>query len=275
MPSASSATSPSTPDSEAARAWQPATGRPCSAWTKHWRGCCRARPAMPSAQTETVSHLRRPGPRAGRPRCARPSTCPAPTTARWTAMRCVPPTPPPDALLPVAQRIPAGVVGQPLAPHTAARIFTGAQIPAGCRRGADAGAGRGRAWRRPGRGACACRAGGGRLDPPSRRGRVRRRRGAGARHAPDAAGAGPGRQRRRGDAAGACAGRAWRCCPPATNWSCPASRCSRARSTTPTASCCARLLQACGCDVTDLGIVPDRLQATREALAPGGARATT
>jgi molybdopterin molybdotransferase len=26
------------------------------------------------------------------------------------------------------------------------------------------------------------------------------------------------------------------------------------------------LLQACGCDVTDLGIVPDRLQATREAL---------
>ena len=35
------------------------------------------------------------------------------------------------ALLPVTQRIPAGVVGQPLAPHTAARIFTGAQIPAG------------------------------------------------------------------------------------------------------------------------------------------------
>ncbi|MFO1330642.1 MAG: gephyrin-like molybdotransferase Glp [Rubrivivax sp.] len=34
-------------------------------------------------------------------------------------------------VLPVAQRIPAGVVGQPLARGTAARIFTGAQVPAG------------------------------------------------------------------------------------------------------------------------------------------------
>jgi len=33
--------------------------------------------------------------------------------------------------LPVSQRIPAGVVGQPLVPGTAARIFTGAQVPAG------------------------------------------------------------------------------------------------------------------------------------------------
>ena len=35
------------------------------------------------------------------------------------------------ALLPVSQRIPAGVVGQPLQPGTAARIFTGAQVPPG------------------------------------------------------------------------------------------------------------------------------------------------
>ena len=34
-------------------------------------------------------------------------------------------------LLPVSQRIPAGVVGTPLAPGSAARIFTGAQVPAG------------------------------------------------------------------------------------------------------------------------------------------------
>ena len=34
-------------------------------------------------------------------------------------------------LLPVSQRIPAGVPGQPLAPGTAARIFTGGQLPAG------------------------------------------------------------------------------------------------------------------------------------------------
>ena len=39
----------------------------------------------------------------------------------------------PDAgvVLPVSQRIPAGVVGGPLAPGRAARIFTGAQIPVG------------------------------------------------------------------------------------------------------------------------------------------------
>jgi molybdopterin molybdotransferase len=34
-------------------------------------------------------------------------------------------------VLPVSQRIPAGVVGQPLVPGTAVRIFTGAQVPAG------------------------------------------------------------------------------------------------------------------------------------------------
>jgi molybdopterin molybdotransferase len=39
--------------------------------------------------------------------------------------------PAPGAVLPVVQRIPAGVVGEPLAPGQAARIFTGAQIPAG------------------------------------------------------------------------------------------------------------------------------------------------
>jgi molybdopterin molybdotransferase len=40
----------------------------------------------------------------------------------------------PQTILPVSQRIQAGQVGQPLAPGTAARIFTGAPIP----RGADA-----------------------------------------------------------------------------------------------------------------------------------------
>ena len=34
-------------------------------------------------------------------------------------------------VLPVSQRIPAGVVGTPLQPGTAARVFTGAQVPAG------------------------------------------------------------------------------------------------------------------------------------------------
>ena len=37
----------------------------------------------------------------------------------------------PGTVLPVSQRVPAGVVGQALQPGTAARIFTGAQLPAG------------------------------------------------------------------------------------------------------------------------------------------------
>ncbi len=36
-----------------------------------------------------------------------------------------------DAWLPISQRIPAGQVGEPLTPGTAARIFTGAPVPAG------------------------------------------------------------------------------------------------------------------------------------------------
>ena len=37
----------------------------------------------------------------------------------------------PGAVLPVSQRIPAGSVGTPLLPGTAARIFTGAPVPLG------------------------------------------------------------------------------------------------------------------------------------------------
>ena len=39
--------------------------------------------------------------------------------------------PAPGTVLPVSQRLPAGVVGQTLQPGTAVRIFTGAQVPAG------------------------------------------------------------------------------------------------------------------------------------------------
>ena len=46
------------------------------------------------------------------------------------ALRCAD-VPAAGTLLPVSQRIPAGVVGQPLQHGTAARIFTGAQVPAG------------------------------------------------------------------------------------------------------------------------------------------------
>ncbi len=46
------------------------------------------------------------------------------------ALRCAD-VPAAGTVLPVAQRIPAGVVGQPLQPGTAARIFTGGPLPAG------------------------------------------------------------------------------------------------------------------------------------------------
>jgi hypothetical protein len=54
------------------------------------------------------------------------------TTRRWTAMRSLLPMCRSwRARLPVSQRIPAGSVGTTLQPGTAARIFTGAPIPAG------------------------------------------------------------------------------------------------------------------------------------------------
>ncbi len=46
------------------------------------------------------------------------------------ALRCAD-VPAAGALLPVSQRLPAGVIGEALKPGTAARIFTGAQVPAG------------------------------------------------------------------------------------------------------------------------------------------------
>ena len=46
------------------------------------------------------------------------------------ALRCAD-VPTAGTVLPVSQRIPAGVVGAPLQPGTAARIFTGAQVPPG------------------------------------------------------------------------------------------------------------------------------------------------
>ena len=57
----------------------------------------------------------------------------------------------PGTVLPVAQRVPAGVVGAAHLPGTAARIFTGAQVPVGAGHRADAGAVRGCAGRGPGR----------------------------------------------------------------------------------------------------------------------------
>ena len=169
------------------------------------------------------------------------------------------------ALLPVAQRIPAGVVGLALAPHTAARIFTGAQIPPGAdcvlmQEHAEAVAGEGLGAVR-----VRCGAEAWRLDPPPRRRRVRRPGGGGARRQAYAAGAGPGGRCRRGHAAGAA--------PAARGAAVHRRRTGDAgRALKPGAIYNSNrfvlraLLQAAGCECSDLGIVPDRLQATRDAL---------
>lgn len=56
---------------------------------------------------------------------------PADNTSMDGYALCAADVPAAGTVLPVAQRIPAGVVGQPLARGTAARIFTGAQVPPG------------------------------------------------------------------------------------------------------------------------------------------------
>ncbi|HOM14101.1 MAG TPA: molybdopterin molybdotransferase MoeA [Rubrivivax sp.] len=169
------------------------------------------------------------------------------------------------ALLPVSQRIPAGVVGQPLAPLSAARIFTGAQIPPG----ADTVLMQEQAEALSGAGLGALRV----LVPPQVGDWIRRRgedvmAGAvvlarGARLTPQALGlaAGVGAATlpvvRRPRVALLSSGdelvMPGQPLPPGAIYN---SNRFMLRA----------LLQAAGCECTDLGIVPDQLQATRDAL---------
>ena len=169
------------------------------------------------------------------------------------------------ALLPVAQRIPAGVVGQPLAPQTAARIFTGAQVP----RGADAVLMQEQAEAVPGAGLGAMRV---RAAPLP--GEWIRRRGedvragdvvlaAGARLTPQALGlaASVGTAQlqvlRRPRVALLSTG---------DELVMPGQPLKPGAIYNSNRFMLRALLQACGCECTDFGIVPDRLQATRDAL---------
>ena len=203
--------------------------------------------------------------------CARCSTCRRQTTARWTATRCAPPTSPRRArCCAVSQRIAAGSVGAAArAGHRRAHLHR--RPGAGRRRcGRHAGA-----VRRRSTAACASmpspRAGP--VDPPPRRGRRSAAppcSRAGMRL--DAAGARHGGLGRRGDAAGRRAGRAWRCSPPATSWRCRASRSSPGAIYNSNRFTLRGLIQALGGVCDDLGIVPDRLDATRETLRRAAAR---
>ena len=180
--------------------------------------------------------------------------------------------PAPGAELPVSQRIPAGVVGQALAAGTAARIFTGAQVPEGadvvvmqeqCE--ALAGDGLGRV----------------RINATATAGQWIRRRGedmragstvlqAGTRLTPQALGL----------AATAGAARLRVCRRPRVALFSTGDELVMPGEPLPPGAIynsnrftLRGLLQAAGCEVIDLGIVPDRLDATRAALRRAAAEA--
>jgi molybdopterin molybdotransferase len=164
-------------------------------------------------------------------------------------------------VLPVSQRIPAGVVGAPLQPGTAARIFTGAQVPPG----ADAVVMQEE---------CEASAEGVRINVVPTAGQWIRRRGedvrdgevvlpAGTRMTPQAlglaatVGAATLKVARRPRVALFSTGD--ELAMPGEPLK-PGAIYNSNRFTLRTA------IQALGCDCIDLGIVPDRLDATREAL---------
>ncbi|HMO49002.1 MAG TPA: molybdopterin molybdotransferase MoeA [Rubrivivax sp.] len=169
------------------------------------------------------------------------------------------------ALLPVSQRIPAGTVGQPLAPGSAARIFTGAQLPPG----ADAVLMQEQAEALPGEGLGAVRV----LAAPAPGDWIRQRGedvragdvvlARGARLTPQALGLAAGvgaavlQVLRQPRVALLCTG---------DELLMPGQPLKPGAIYNSNRFLLRALLQAGGCDCTDFGIVPDRLQATRDAL---------
>ena len=176
------------------------------------------------------------------------------------AMRCVDVSVA-GSVLPVSQRIPAGVVGAPLKPGTAARIFTGAQVPFG----ADAVVMQEQ---------CEAQGDSVRVDAVPIQGQWIRRRGedvqdgevvlpAGARLTPQALGLAA--------SVGAATLRVMRR-PRVALFSTGDELVMPGELLKPGAIYNSNrytlraLIQAMGCDCADLGIVPDQLAATREAL---------
>jgi molybdopterin molybdotransferase len=176
------------------------------------------------------------------------------------ALRCAD-VPAAGTVLPVSQRIPAGVVGEPLRPGTVARIFTGAQLPAG----ADAVVMQEQ---------CEPVGEGVRINTVPQRGQWIRRRGedvqrgavvltAGTRLSPQALGLAASV----GAATLRVAAR-----PRVALFSTGDELVMPGEPLKPGAIYNSNrftlraLIQALGCECTDLGIVPDRLDATRDAL---------
>ena len=172
-------------------------------------------------------------------------------------------------LLPVSQRLPAGVVGAALQPGTAVRIFTGAQLPAGadsvvmqelCEAlpAADAGQGLGQVC----------------INTLPKPGQWIRRQGEDVQHGAEVLAAGVRlTPQALGLAASVGASRlSVRRRPRVALFSTGDELVMPGESLRPGAIYNSNrfmlrgLLQAAGCEVSDLGIVPDRLDATRAAL---------
>ena len=193
---------------------------------------------------------------------------PADNTSMDGYALCVADLPVPGTVLPVSQRIPAGHVGQALQPGTAARIFTGGQVPPGADAVVmqeqcealpdDSGTGLGRV----------------RVDAAPRAGQWIRRRGedvahgaevlaAGSRLTPQAlglaasVGAAQLRVRRRPRVALFSTG---------DELVMPGQPLKPGAIYNSNRFTLRGLLQAAGCVVQDLGIVPDKLAATRDPL---------
>jgi molybdopterin molybdotransferase len=168
-------------------------------------------------------------------------------------------------VLPVAQRIPAGVVGGALPPGTAARIFTGAQLPAGV----DAVVMQEQCEALPGDGLGAVR-----VDVVPNPGQWIRRQGEDVRHGAEvlAAGARLSPQALGLAASVGAAQLTVRRRPRVAVFSTGDELVMPGEPLKPGAIYNSNrftlrgLLQAAGCEVADLGIVPDRLDATRDAL---------
>ena len=179
-------------------------------------------------------------------------------------------------VLPVSQRIPAGVVGQPLQPGTAVRLFTGAQVPPGVDAVVmqeqctalppDAGGGSG--------GGTGGILGAVRIDVLPQPGQWIRRQGEDVRHGAEVLAAGTRLSPQAlGLAASVGASRLTvRRRPRVALFSTGDELVMPGESMKPGAIYNSNrftlrgLLMAAGCEVDDLGIVPDRLDATRDAL---------
>ena len=217
------------------------------------------------AQTETVSSFDAMGRVLAEDVCSGLDVPPADNTSMdGYALRTADVTAP-GTVLPVSQRIPAGVVGTPLQPGTAARIFTGGQVPPGadavvmqeqCVALSGAGLGQVQVDVVPRAGQWIRRAG-----EDVRRGATVLRRG--DRLSPQALGL----------AASVGAANLSVCRRPRValfstgdELVMPGEPLKPGAIYNSNRYTLRALLQAAGCEVQDLGIVPDRLEATRDAL---------